>query len=237
MNEKVDNPALEEFCHTVIDLLSAQVCKYVPEATENMRKHLAPATECQLGFKHPKLFPGLTFVCDYCAHGHVDRNDYPLGTNAILSLQNPEKRGKQLHCLANYSLTEDGPQGMQFDLGNGSVCFENAALEVHSSSRVETPDKKNPSRIGIIAYLHSAINKPNHGEEEGKKFLKKGKLTCETGKKWKSRKNETDLEDLPLNVRFTPKTTKQVKRKSKGKTSVNKKKKTDLDCLFQNFQQ
>ena len=111
----------------------------------------------------------MTIIADYCAHVHRDDNDYLLGTNAIMSLEKPFKKGGknhelQLHFLPEYSRKEGMPP-LAFNLGNGSICFENAGAEKHATTPLTKPCKTDPNRIGLISYLHKFTNRPNHGEE------------------------------------------------------------------------
>lgn len=162
------NPELERICHEIADLTSKSAFKYVPEAAKNMQAQISKARACQLGTRENNIFSGLTVIADYCAHAHRDEHDYLYGTNAILSLENEKNKNAQLHFLPEYLLTRKDKHGLALNLGNGSVCFENAAIEIHGTTPVKSPNKLNPSRIGLISYLHKYIDKPNHGEEFSK---------------------------------------------------------------------
>ncbi len=76
-----------------------------------------------------------------------------------------EKPELQLHYLPEYSLKSATVHGLAFNLGHGSICFENAGCELHATTPLTRCSASNPNRIGLISYLHKGINKPRHGEE------------------------------------------------------------------------
>ncbi len=167
LDGKEDNLAFKNFCYKAADNLSAIAMKYVPQAVANNFKYLEPAIDCQLGgIEAPRCFAGISINSDYCAHSHVDRNDYQFGTNAILSFRSEKAHPKeQLHCLPHYKLKSDGrTPGVKFLLTNGSVCFENSSLEVHSSTKALQPNPQNPKRIALVVYLHKCLNQKAHGQ-------------------------------------------------------------------------
>ena len=194
---KEDNAELESFVTEAVDKLSLLAFEHVPKAAKNNLKFVEPAKDCQLGSQSPKVFTGFSINFDYCAHPHVDKNDYPLGTNAILSLRSKEASPtEQLHVLPNYCLKKKGGVlGLKLLLPNSSICFENAANEVHSSTKADQPNPKRPRRIALVAFLHQSLDKISHGQ-----FYKSQAKTKPC------KQNETDNKrKLRLNLFYVPK--------------------------------
>ena len=165
---KEDDPKFKKFCDNAADKLVLIAMEHVPEALANNYKLLEPAVDCQLGgFEAPRCFAGISINADYAAHPHIDKNDYQFGTNAILSFRSEKAHPtEQKHCLPNYSVSEGGVPGVKFILKNGSVCYENSRLEIHSSTKALQPNPQNPKRIALVVYLHKSLDRKAHGQKE-----------------------------------------------------------------------
>jgi hypothetical protein len=111
------------------------------------------ASDCRIGHGPGKPFSGVTAVCDFCAHYHRDYNNMPNGCTVVVTLKKPadfhelkQKEDEQLHVLPQY--------GIAFALTHGSVLWEYARMEVHSTTAVKAPNRYKPTRIGLVYYQH-----------------------------------------------------------------------------------
>jgi len=154
-----------------------------PDSFANMERFSDVATDCRLGRVPGKRpYSGVTVVMDYSAHSHKDINNMDGGTTAIVTLRRPEsmkKEDEQLHVLSKYV-----PAGVQEEVGgvgvaltHGSLCLEVAREEMHATTAVKFPNKRNPCRIGLVFYQHKKLNLRNHGMfEEIVKEQQRGKV-------------------------------------------------------------
>jgi len=161
-----DNSCLEDFCHSICDIATNLIKQITPTAAENMKIESRKTNSCRLGYDNDKLFSSLSFVSCFVAHAHTDSLDMPMGVTALLSLQDLARQDAQSHILPAYSFEENEEPGIEFFLPDGSFLIESASRENHASSPMLNPDRKNPSRVGIVCFTHKGLQKNNHGYEE-----------------------------------------------------------------------
>ena len=124
---------------------------------------------CRLGSgRVPRPFSSCTFVRDFSAHRHHDRNNLRNGVTAAVTLRQPGLEGlpcDQYHLMTNYSLTAGSKKGnLALDLPSGSVLVTHAFRLVHATTAVKDPCRKWPKRCACILIQHIKLDLPLHGQ-------------------------------------------------------------------------
>ena len=162
---EVEQQELQETLENLSNLMAEKLKICAPQAHTNMVKNSEVAKQCRIGTLNQNPFSGVTCVMDFSAHSHVDfRNESGVATVG-LTLKNANSKDKQYHVLTSYrpSQINSNVGGLALSMQSGSILIEVASVERHATTKLVQPNRVNPSRIGLIFYLHKHLEKPNHG--------------------------------------------------------------------------
>lgn len=115
--------------------------------------------------------------------------------------------------------------GVGIALEHGSVLIECAKHEMHATSSLKKPNRKNPTRITLIFYQHRNLNRHRHGIEEWeeKMRLKRLGITIPPIDEAKIEAPATKNNNKS-NANATKSKSKPKKSRSKGETKEKKSK-------------
>ena len=163
-----DSKTIQETLDNLATIMGKILKRAAPIAHSNMVKDSEAAIDCRIGLGEPNTRPfcGVTAVCDFCAHSHTDFRNADGAATVGLTLKNDDRTSDvQFHVLTKYrpAQVNSDTGGVALALANGAVLIECAKLETHATTKLENPHRINPSRMGLIFYLHRFMDKPHHG--------------------------------------------------------------------------
>lgn len=89
----------------------------------------------------------------------------------------PETIGEITEINDNLDCFQDSQLGgIGIALEHGSVLIECAKHEMHATSSLKKPNRKNPTRITLIFYQHRNLNRHRHGIEEWEEKMRLKRL-------------------------------------------------------------
>ena len=152
--------------------------KAVPTAFHNMDAFTDVGNLCRIPTGPKQPFAGCTCVSDYTAHPHTDFLNLKSGCTVLVSLGRPDGQ-PQYHVLPHYYAkpsanveVKDCSGGLGLALPNLSILFEPAKRELHATTHVQNPSRKNPNRLAIVFFQHRGLTEPYHQSEKVEKKLK-----------------------------------------------------------------
>ena len=96
----------------------------------------------------------------------------------LANARHPEASSMRRHSVVTEQLTLNeenfrDPQigGVAIALPHGSVLFECARHELHATTALKHPDRRNPNRISLVLYQHRNMNAAKHGRHDYEKKL------------------------------------------------------------------
>lgn len=105
----------------------------------------------------------------------------PFGIPLVPEQPKSEPIGEVTDFIDNLECFKDSQMGgVAIALGHGSVLFECAKHEMHSTTALRKPNRLSPTRISLVFYQHRNLNKPKHGLDEWEEKMRLRKLGITT---------------------------------------------------------
>lgn len=105
----------------------------------------------------------------------------PFGLPLVPEQPKSEPIGEVTDFIDNAECFKDSQMGgVAIALGHGSVLFECAKHELHSTTALRKPNRLSPTRISLVFYQHRNLNKPKHGLDEWEEKMRLRKLGITT---------------------------------------------------------